>query len=67
MASHRQSLSRRHAISRLSATAFALAAASALPSSRSLTAFAAPASQVTLPAPEQTSVRLGHSTVEPNN
>lgn len=52
----------------MSATAFAFAAASALPLSRSTgTAFASPFSQMALPAPEVTSIRLGHSTVEPNN
>ncbi len=67
MTSHRRSVSRRQAITRLSATALALAAASSLPPTRSRTAFAFPVAQVTLPAPEQSAVRLGHSTVEPNN
>src|SRR6266511_3211814 len=62
-----RNLTRRQAINRLSATALALAAVSSLPSSRALTALASPLSQVTLPPPELTSIRLGHSTVEPNN
>lgn len=63
-----RNLSRRQAISRLSATALALAAASGLPSSRWVSeALASPMSQVTLPAPEISTIRLGHSTVEPNN
>ena len=67
MTRHRRSLSRREALTRLSATALALAAASALPSSRAFSAFASPLAQVTLPTPELSSLRLGHSTVEPNN
>ncbi|MCC6177005.1 MAG: ABC transporter substrate-binding protein [Chloroflexi bacterium] len=57
-------VSRRQAIARFAATALAVTAASAIRPGRLL---AAPANQVTLPQPEQTAIKIGHSTVEPNN